>query len=543
MGRINIAVECNIEHKASIYTLITSIIVNKNKSSRYHIYLLCDSMDEKEWKDLLTLSGDSVEISICEKKSEELLKQGKLIYLKWNTLVMGDLTQLYDIDLEGKAFAAAENLPENIYNVPFVREKYNSSVMLIDLTKWNIRDEYKELSIYYNYGYDQLKKNKEKVNSEKLAISEKRYEDLKDWALILRIDEADSPEKYFDGPLSELWMKFYKISPMGEIPLTRSSSIETVGTLKLNQKSPIPVLMTVEDSTVPYAVALIYSMKDKLNKDRQLDIRLLYSQLSQAHKQILLDIVSEDLSIVLYNTQEYDSRFAKASFELLTPLVFADYDKALCINTKTICIQDISQWYDLEMEDYLVRALDRTEEIQDGQVQTSEDIYFKNLSYKASDIMLINIKEWYTGNVSEKLQSLLNNREYKNYSVYDILNIVCKKKMGSMPEGLNCKEDEYADMLETYLSMSSSSEKLKEEVINYEMREDENVKEVLSKLEKLEADNIKLRNRNKELEKQNKTYKKERDKFLYEILETRKSITYKIGRAITFIPRKLRGNK
>ena len=87
------------------------------------------------------------------------------------------------------------------------------------------------------------------------------------------------------------------------------------------------------------------------------------------------------------------------------------------------------------------------------------------------------------------------------------------------------------------------SDELKGEIIYYENREGDNVKEVLEKIQKLEETNARLRERNKELTAENGTLSEERERFLYEILEIRKSVTYRIGRLITFIPRKLRGKK
>ena len=52
-----------------------------------------------------------------------------------------------------------------------------------------------------------------------------------------------------------------------------------------------------------------------------------------------------------------------------------------------------------------------------------------------------------------------------------------------------------------------------------------------------------LRNEIEVLRRQNEVLNQERGQFLYELLETRKSITYKVGRFITFLPRKLRNRK
>ena len=76
------------------------------------------------------------------------------------------------------------------------------------------------------------------------------------------------------------------------------------------------------------------------------------------------------------------------------------------------------------------------------------------------------------------------------------------------------------------------------------------MKEVMEKIENLEKQNADLtaekntlKQQNEQLKKQNELLDRQKGQFLYELLETRKSFTYKVGRFITFIPRHLRGGK
>lgn len=68
-----------------------------------------------------------------------------------------------------------------------------------------------------------------------------------------------------------------------------------------------------------------------------------------------------------------------------------------------------------------------------------------------------------------------------------------------------------------------------------------NNKEFLIKIEELENKNKSLEAENARLHELLDMVKAERDRARYEIGETRKSISFRVGRIVTFIPRKLRG--
>ena len=554
MEKVYIAIECMVEHKASIYALITSIIMNKNLSSKYCIYILTNKTKIEEWTSLLELESNTTEILLYQGSVKDLSDVDKIIYLQWNTLVMGDLSELYRIDLEGKAFAAAVNFPENTYLIPNENTKYNPSVLLLDINKWKSNFEYKEISVFYNYGYEEVVKNKETIYETKLDLNIKKeiYTDLKEWALILRMDKENPPEKYFDSPLSEIWMNYYKLSALKDIDLVRNSSIESSGIVEVDKEKAIPILIKIEDADVPYVMALILSLKENLNKFRMLDIRLVYTQLSQTHKEMLLSLIDKNTSIILYNIEQYYINYPKGTVAQLMSLIFIEYKKALCIFPKCICVQDISKLYDLDMEDYCVRAV---QELKEDLECIWEDIYFKNYGHYNSKLILINIEQWNKDNLNKKIQELLLNKHYKKYSFIDIMSIVCRKKIAGIPKVWNeylitSIDEKYQKFMNTYIGNTFWLERIKEEIIFYEKVKDINMEELLKKIQKIETDNQNLKKQNKKLETQNKNLKKEknkllkeRDRFLYEILEIRKSITYKIGRLITFIPRKLRGSK
>ncbi len=524
MNKIKIAIECIAKHKACIYALVTSIKVNKNKNSIYDIYILANGTDKSEWEMLTTLNDENTNVYIKESGLDSLKDVDKLIKLKWNTLVMGDLSGLYNIDLEGKSFAATSNFPEKLYNIPTSAAEFNSSVLLIDMKKERELAEYKELSGLYNLGYEEFVNNRLKISQDGLDTDKKdnEYKSTTDWALVLRMDEKKSPDKFFDSPLSELWIKYYKMSPIGHTPLKREAYVETIGDVKRDLSKAIPILIYADDKRCPYVIALIGSLEDKLDNLRTLDIRIVYNQLSISNKDMLLGLRSDKVSVVLYNVNEYYKNSISDSYELLTSLVFAEYEKALYIYNDRICMEDISKLYDKDMEDCLI-------------------LHTEDLSF-----LLINVVEWNKKQICGRIHDALNDEICKKYSTKEIVDMACIKNTKIVNDEILWFESDknqhvYEELVDKYILKTPWSEKIKDTLAFYATREDDNVKEVLEKIQKLEVSNAKLRERNKELTAENGNLTEEKDRYLYEILEIRKSITYRLGRAITFIPRKLRG--
>lgn len=543
MEKIYIAIDCDIEHRASIYALVTSMIVHKNQSSQYCIYLITNGTSEELWSDLLSLQDENTEIRIWSKSLQSIEETNKIICFQWNLIVTGDLSELYQVDLEDKIVAAAKNIPEKSLNIPNEYKEYNEAVRLLDINKIKeyTDSDYLELSIYYNYGYEEFVKGDSRISNKKIGKKDKTYTNVRDWALVLRYDATYSPEKYFDGPMSEIWLKYYKLSPLKDVDINRISRIETMGQPLAESEDVIPVLLSAEDGKAAYVIACILSMKECVQKDKRLDIRIVYKQLSRSHKEMLTSLIDEKTSIVLYNVAELNN---KKTIEFYAAQIFANNKKLICIQEDVLVVRDIGELYNRFNEEWWIGRLTKAEE--DDLPSCDEQVYFDRLPKSIASINLINVEAWIQNELSDSVYNTANLSEYKCYSISEILDIVCKKHSICLSNDTyvcekNDMPEQYRAMVFEYISKTPWCELLEKEIYLYEEKEDDNLKEVLDKINKLEAENKKLKAEMQSIEKQHKVVSKERDQFLYEILEIRKSVTYKIGRMITFLPRLLRG--
>ena len=144
---------------------ITSLIKNSGEEHDYNIHVVGDGLKESEIKELEDLSSlkDNVKVDAirAENNYGDLYKEhqhvskaallkfsladifnelDKILYLDGDTLILGDIAELFDIGITDYYGAAVSDLPavlDQKCNERIGHKRYfNSGVMLLNLTKW-----------------------------------------------------------------------------------------------------------------------------------------------------------------------------------------------------------------------------------------------------------------------------------------------------------------------------------------------------------------------------------------------------------------------
>lgn len=587
MNAVKIVIENNEAHKLSVGALLASIIKNKYQESTYQIYLYGSGLVLSDIH--LDIKSSNVSITVLS-KDDEISQLGKVIYLNWNVLVKGDLTDLYRTDLEDYSVAAALNLPAQICLIPSSMEVYDTSVLVADLQKTGdiagaiaeTRKRVKELSPFYNLGYTELVSDAGKYQMDdlesKLGIKLNSLQSLADQAVVLRADMEHLPEKYFDTPMSAIWLAYYKAAFANTNTLLREACAETVGKLKVNiTNKTIGIAIPVQDETVMFAVALLHSFREN-SKERIFDIRIFYRNLSEKHKKMLMALRSERMSIVLYKVQ-LDTRIPEENQWLtLIPQAFSSYQKVLFMDPSRICIENIGDLYDYPMEDCYLRGTERNFPINNKNYKGwAEQLIVGNEIFLDTSLLIINTELWLQDGISERIAALLQVSKNGKEPFLSALYKVCSGKIGKIPCDWNYYESttdagnanqaaplhprlyrehycmyhfaglqdlcdptkqKAVECLWKYLSMSPFYEELREESIKY-AEETNTMSDLMGRIEALEQMNKDANDQLNQLRVENENLIEEKNRYLFELLETRRSVTYKLGRLITFLPRKL----
>jgi len=156
-------------YKDYLITTINSAIANKKESSIYNIHILCVDLSEKDIEKFEKLAKNNVNIYPMPLKLETIKDLGKykvdyhvtradlfkffmpqlfpeldkILYIDVDTVILKDLTELYNTRLGNKYLGAVNKcipykIEKKIWKIKFTKKifKYNCGVMLLNLKKF-----------------------------------------------------------------------------------------------------------------------------------------------------------------------------------------------------------------------------------------------------------------------------------------------------------------------------------------------------------------------------------------------------------------------
>ena len=154
---INIVFTTDKEYSSYLKVALKSLILNKDKDSIYNIYILSIDLNKKTQEELKTFKQNDVEINtvplkvktldkIIDKKinffyvsradlfkffiPEMFQNFDKILYLDSDILVLGDLSSLYNTDIQDKYIAV---LRRYSYPVDLKEVRYNIGIILFNI--------------------------------------------------------------------------------------------------------------------------------------------------------------------------------------------------------------------------------------------------------------------------------------------------------------------------------------------------------------------------------------------------------------------------
>ena len=529
MSVVKIAIKCQIEHRVAIYTLVTSLIHNKSSETKYQLLLLLeDSANREPFEKIKDFENQNVSISFETEGLRAFEKQGKMIILSWNTIVLGDLSILYDYDLDGKILA----LSGNDYSVLLLNTD-------LSIEYYNLKEnEVRELPCFYNFFYGKSINQPEKIIKEGAESKNDEFFDLENYALVLRLNKNYSPELFFDTTYENIWVKYYEMSPVKSEFLLRKSGVENEGSFSNIDEDSIPIFIRVSNDNMYKVIGLIDSVKLHKSRERKTDFRLIFDQLSQSNIRILLDENDEKNNVALHCVQK------SIPDEILTTSVFAGREKAICIKPGVLLEGDIGEIYDTSLDgNYICAGISNA----NNKPLICSNRIFEGLKRFDTSISLINVRLWNREDMFSRIKRTKEEKAFKKCPLDEILNILCLRKRKEISSDIQIVypntqsgATEYEALLESYVMHNTYGDQIKAKDMLIHRKEAVKMKDTLERLNKIEAEKKALEKTCEQLKQENERLSAEAQRYLYEITETRKSFSYKIGLFITYIPRKIR---
>ena len=219
----------------------------------------------------------------------------------------------------------------------------------------------------------------------------------------------------------------------------------------MNSKNKIiPIFFAIDDNYAKFLTVALKSIMDTASKDYIYNIHVLSEKLSDEHIseisslannhfKIYFNNISETIKGVADKLQLRDYYTLSIYYRLFIQSMFPEYDKAIYLDSDLVCLKDISKFFNINIDSYLLAAT--PEEVMqsvDAFGKYSEfAVGVKRENYFNSGILLLNLKKFREEKIEEKFLEMLEVYKFKVAPDQDYLNLLCKDMTLLLPAGYN----------------------------------------------------------------------------------------------------------
>lgn len=208
----------------------------------------------------------------------------------------------------------------------------------------------------------------------------------------------------------------------------------------------IPIFFATDDNYAPFLSVAIISLLDKSDKNKFYKIHILNDNMSlenikkikglqTSNSEIIFNSINNNLECIndrLDNRLRPDIFTLTIYFRLFIPEMFKEYDKAIYIDSDVVLNSDISELYDIDLENNYIGAC-RDKSIIG--IREFENYFTKGVGidyrdYINSGVLLLNMKELRNKKLSDKFLYLLNKYHFENVDPDQAyINFLCNGKI------------------------------------------------------------------------------------------------------------------
>ena len=486
---------------------------------------------------------------------------------------------------------------ENHTAKKMIEAKYASkddSLMDQNVFNTTFKDNVIQLSFLYNVCYINLIESSDRYDiktiNELYKTHYKQPEEIMYDIKIMHFSSKLKPWLFYDVPMADEWIYYYKKSVFKSNPIQRTwhlkrdvdregvkKQLQQFSSLPSNGKKIIPIVFATNKDYAPYVAVAIESIYENSSPEYFYDINILIdASMTNMLKAKFNNVEYQNMSvrmwdvrncfkgINLYSVGHYSRQMY---FRWLIPEIFPQYEKVLYLDCDIVVNRDIAELYNADIGDCYIGAINNF-------LRSNMEHYVKEKlglsvkQYYNSGILLININEFLINQVKRKCLSILKLKDKLACPDQDVINLVCEGKIYKLDDRWNfqwhhqfgdiCKGELVDDYLERYQFLVDNKIWIYHFTSQVKPWNNPNrpSAEIFWKYckntifyEEILFTNIGKKVESERTEKVSQVNKEQIEKaemldlvskLQYQIDEIRKSKTYKIGRAITFIPRLIR---
>lgn len=404
-----------------------------------------------------------------------LVSDDKVLYLDGDVVIRGDLGPLFNTELDGTYAAVVSDLPQVLYTQPVFDEGngryyFNTGVMLLNLKKMREEDitnklytdrlahkndllmdqnsfnrvfgrNVKLVSPIYNCTIANLTRSKNKYDfSEINELFSEKFSDLTDLgnkAVVLHYSSKDKPWTFFDAPGSDVWIRYFCLSPYSELSLKRYSkdNKEGVSYKKIYYEPAedvIPVVFCTNDKYVPnLLVSALSVLKNSLVKNR-IRIFVLYKELSNDNikriESLDKNISVLNISCLLSENEKNLKTCGHFSSDMYLrwyiPEIFYQYRKIIYLDCDIVCQADITELYQMSLENKVIGACLNLQDVKKAEYR-ERVLGVSAAKYINSGVLILDTHGFISKDYKANLFEFVRSNPKIDCPDQDAINVVC----------------------------------------------------------------------------------------------------------------------
>ncbi len=344
--------------------------------------------------------------------------------------------------------------------------------------------------------------------------------------------------------------------------------------IKTGNRTVIPVVLATDTNYAPFAAAVIRSVFDNRSDDCFYNIYVLYDDtLTHNMFELLVSLSCEDMAVRLINVSDCfseDTLYLSGHYSMqmyyrwLIPELFKHYDKVLYLDCDISLLDDVAELYNTDIGNACLGMVPNT-------VRTSFKNYVENVleldvdEYYNSGVILFNTKIFTEKGIKNKCLDFINRDRDLLCPDQDAVNVCCRGNIFRLPDEWNFQWHHMIPGVETGGFVSDHKKRYDRmikkgpKIIHYTsykkpwnepdirfadvfwrfFREVPGYERIVSKY-RYGKNGLSPFNSNQGTADAAAHYNARIDFLQKSLDETRNSATYKIGRALTSVPRRIR---
>ncbi|MBP3847957.1 glycosyltransferase family 8 protein [bacterium] len=216
-------------------------------------------------------------------------------------------------------------------------------------------------------------------------------------------------------------------------------------------KNNVTVVFSTDNKFVPYLGVAIKSLVDNCSGENNYDIVVLHSKVDEYNQKRLKTFEQKNVSIRFYDMTDAMAQYKEhwyvhwgwsdsVYYRFFIPQIMSDYDKVIFVDGDVIINCDISEWYNIDIENnYLGGVQDISQQMSgySGEYYRENVLHIEREKYINAGVLSLNIPKLKQIHFTELCIETLKELKNPVFQDQDVINYVCQGHIKYIPHCYN----------------------------------------------------------------------------------------------------------